>query len=296
MAKLAQKGKGRTVRFQGGSLFPISVVVVVIVGLALIVYGRVSQPEADASPPTVEDHWHEAFGIYACGEWLPNLQGTAESPAEGGDYDAYLKYYVHSHGDGVMHWHSFSGRASGKRARLKVFLDVYDIKLSDDKLELPDSQVGGGDDGSQRVFEEGETKCDGEDAHLSVVYWPSYTSTANSRSSIANMGDARIENDGGVFVIAFMPDGADIPQPPHTANLVELGAADSGQAPIPSSTVVDGSSTTVVDGSSTSVADTNPSSTVEGETTTTAAEGSTTSAPAADTPTTTSIPSSTTPG
>lgn len=275
MARLAQKGKGRKVRFQGGSLFPITILVVVVLGLALIVYGRVSQPKADASPPTVDDHWHQAFGIYVCDRFLPNLAGTAESEAEGGDYDAYLKYYIHSHNDGVMHWHSFSGRASGSRARLKVFLDVYDVKLSNDKLEIPDNQAGyTPTEGAEpiRTFEEGETKCGDEDAELRVVYWPSYTSTANSRSFITGMGDARIENDGGVFVIAFAPADTEIPQPESAPRLPELGAIDTGQT-APTTTVA-GASTTTIAGESTTTD--GATSTTPGETTTTTAGDSTT--------------------
>ena len=44
-ARLAQKGKGRRVRFQGGTLFPLVVAIVLVVGLGLVVYARASRPE-----------------------------------------------------------------------------------------------------------------------------------------------------------------------------------------------------------------------------------------------------------
>ena len=47
-ARLAQRGKGQKVRFQGGTLFPIIVAIVVITGMALVVYARQSRPAADA--------------------------------------------------------------------------------------------------------------------------------------------------------------------------------------------------------------------------------------------------------
>ena len=50
-AKLATKGKGKKVRFQGGTIFPIAVAATLILGLALIVYSRQTLPAADASPP-----------------------------------------------------------------------------------------------------------------------------------------------------------------------------------------------------------------------------------------------------
>ena len=54
-AKLAQKGKGRKVRFQGGTVFPAAVAITLILGFALIVYSRQTLPEADSTPPTIND-------------------------------------------------------------------------------------------------------------------------------------------------------------------------------------------------------------------------------------------------
>ena len=43
-AKLAQKGKGKKVRFQGGTLFPMIVLAILVVGLGTIVYARATVP------------------------------------------------------------------------------------------------------------------------------------------------------------------------------------------------------------------------------------------------------------
>ena len=69
-ARLAQKGKGQKVRFQGGTLFPVIVALVIVLGFGLIVYARQSRPAADASAPTINDHWHHVYGFYICGEWV----------------------------------------------------------------------------------------------------------------------------------------------------------------------------------------------------------------------------------
>ena len=45
-AKLAQKGKGQRVRFQGGTLFTIVVAIIVVLGIGLVVYARQSRPAA----------------------------------------------------------------------------------------------------------------------------------------------------------------------------------------------------------------------------------------------------------
>ena len=79
-----------------------------------------------------------------------------------------------------MHWHPSTGAATGSNARLKVFLDNYDITLTDKKLVLPKSQGG-------LTFEEGKTKCivDGKEkqASLKVWVWPTLRHGRHHRSA-----------------------------------------------------------------------------------------------------------------
>ena len=134
VARLAQKGKGRKVRFQGGTLFPALIVGIAVFGAGLIVYSRASIPNQN-TPPTVEDHWHASYGFYACDQWLPDLQGNKEEQDSAGQLlsEGFRRTGIHSHDDGVMHWHPYSSEATGRNAKLGVFLDVYGIKLSDTK-------------------------------------------------------------------------------------------------------------------------------------------------------------------
>ena len=107
-ARLAQKGKGKRVRFQGGTLFPLVVTAILVLGLGTIVYARQSQPEADASPPTINDHWHVAYGFQLCDDFK-TLTGNLEEIDANGQLisDAFRRTGVHSHDDGVIHWHPF---------------------------------------------------------------------------------------------------------------------------------------------------------------------------------------------
>lgn len=225
-AKLAQKGSGRSVRFQGGTVFPAVVAVVLIVGLGLIVYGRQTLPSADASPPTINDHWHAAYGFNICGEWY-QLAGDLEDRNSQGQYiyTNFLRTGIHSHDDGVIHWHPNTSRAVGKNAVLGVFLESYNVELEDDRLAFPADNVLGFTD----EYIEGETQCNGEDASLSVRAWDSFTDTDAGQRYIANMDRIRIENDGMVFGIYFGPDDMEQTMPPWSAQLPQLGAIDSGQ-------------------------------------------------------------------
>ena len=233
-AKLAKSGQGKKVRFQGGTLFPVIVAVVIVLGLSLVFYARQSRPSADASAPQIDDHWHHAYGFYLCDTWF-QLSGEADAQTTSGFANSdYARTGVHSHDDGLIHWHAFSSAAVGRRATLEVFLDVYGVELTNDKLTFPEDQRAGLPHQQETgVFEEGETTCtiDGEeqDAELKAVVWDSFTDTDDGTTFIADFGNIRLDEDAMVVVIAFVPGDTAVGMPPWAPELPELGAIDSGQ-------------------------------------------------------------------
>lgn len=250
---MAQRGRGKKVRFQGGTVFPVAVLVVAVLGVALILYSRASiDSEAPGPRASRQDHWHVSYGFYACSaetaesSYLGDLAGAIEDRSE------YLATGVHSHDDGVIHWHPFSAKASGRNAKLSVFLDNYGVELTDDKLTFPIDQLGGA------VYEEGVTKCvndDGDevDGELKVFVWPQASNPDDFRVLAAGLDDVRITENGMGIVVAFVPgDVQSVPQPPSAPQLPELGAADGGDV-LPSDSTVAGSETSVP-GSETTVA------------------------------------------
>ncbi len=76
--------------------------------------------------PTVNDHWHVAYGFYLCNpeDRRDGVEAAGRQPRRSPEYIG-----VHSHDDGMIHWHPFSSRAVGENAQLKVFLDSYGVKL-----------------------------------------------------------------------------------------------------------------------------------------------------------------------
>ncbi|MEJ6721172.1 hypothetical protein [Ilumatobacter sp.] len=238
-ARLAQKGKGQKIRFQGGTMFPLIVALVVVLGLALVVYARQSRPAADASDPSVGDHWHVAYGFDICGEWF-QLQGDAEARDANGSFinTDFARTGVHSHNDGVIHWHANSRAAVGRRAVFQVLLDVYDVELENKKLVFPEEQRGQieavfGDKYADGVFESGETTCtvDGEEVEgsLQMVVWDNFSDTDVGTTFVAAYGSVRVDRDAKVFSVAFVPDNTDVEMPPWAKDLPALGAIDSGQ-------------------------------------------------------------------
>jgi hypothetical protein len=272
VARLAQKGKGKKVRFQGGTVFPAVIVVVLIVGLSLVAYARQSAPSGNEAP-TVNDHWHVSYGFYGCDKYLPNLIGNKEDPVD----PNYVKYGIHSHDDGVIHWHP-SGLATGSRAKFGLFLTVYGIKLSDTKLEFPADQQSG------MVYEEGETKCYKKDSELRTYVWNQYDKPEDRKMLITDFKNIRIDRDGMVIVVAFVPKGADAPPLPESAvNLPELGAVDGAGA---TTSTVAGVTTTTAAGATTTTVAGASTTTVAGATTTTTGSVTTTSVVANSTTTT----------
>jgi hypothetical protein len=233
-AKLAKAGQGKKVRFQGGTLFPVVVAVVIVLGVSLVVFARQSRPTVDASAPTQSDHWHHAYGFYLCDTWF-QLTGDAEEQDDAGFLNTdFARTGIHSHDDGLIHWHPFSEAAVGSNATLGVFLDTYGVELTNDKLVFPEEQRAGLPSQQETgEFIEGETPCtiDGEDqdAELKVVVWNNFTDTDDGTTYIADFENIRLDRNEMVIAIAFVPDDTDVAMPPWAADLPELGAIDSGQ-------------------------------------------------------------------
>jgi len=235
VARAARAG-GRVSTGQSRSLlFPGIVALIAILGLALVFYAREDRRDDDlGGVPQIGDHIHQAVGVYACGEFLPDL------PVFESDIG------IHTHADGVIHIHPFSELAAGANATLSRYIGGaaeeggLDFSLSDTKLTYLDE-----------TFEEGETTCEGEeDPELRVAYWPDVQfSEDDPELRTGDFGDLRLTEDGAGITIYFGDPDADIPKPPTAAQLAELGARDGGQAP-----TEQGSTTTAADGSTTTTA------------------------------------------
>jgi hypothetical protein len=238
-ARLAQKGQGQKIRFQGGTLFPMVVALVFVLGFALVVYARQSRPPADASDPQVGDHWHMAYGFNICGEWIQVAGDAEERDANGGFLNTdFARTGIHSHNDGIIHWHPNSRAAVGRNATFDVFLDVYDVEVNADGMQWPDSQQAQlsavfGDKYEDGEFVTTETTCtvDGEEVPgaIQVVAWDNFTDTDDGTTYIAAFNSIRVDQDAMVFVVAFVPDDTNIEMPPWAPDLPTLGAADGGQ-------------------------------------------------------------------
>jgi hypothetical protein len=256
-ARVAKTSGGRKVRSQQGLVFPIALAAVLTLGLALVIYGRATNRE-DLGDPTIGQHWHAAYGIYICGQYLPNM-GVGVSPDPGG---------IHTHQDGVIHIHPFQTATSGRNARMSDFFDQTGLNVTSSKIELPvDDALG---ENSGKTFKNGDKCPDGKSGVVKALVWDDAAGTAAPKVFVADIDRIRFTKNGQAFTFAFLPEDQDLsnfPKPPSAARLEELGAVDSGSAvttTVPGSTVPGASTTAPGSTSATTTATTAAPSTTGG--------------------------------
>ena len=218
VARAAKAGGGRA-RAAGerNILFPAALAAVVVLGMVLVVYARDERSaEALEAPLAFEDHWHSAYGIYVCDEFLPDLPEFT-APQNGGN---------HTHGDGLFHIHPFSTARSGTNATLvNWFADAGAVlgggdQISDDSLGVPGGET----------YVEGDDTCEGleGDPIVQVAVWDTAFAAAEGedpdRVLTEDFGSIRFEDDGMAYTIAFAPEGAALPAPPSLDDLSGVGS------------------------------------------------------------------------
>ncbi|MEO5974235.1 MAG: hypothetical protein ABIQ38_03390 [Ilumatobacteraceae bacterium] len=210
VARLAEKGRGRKIRFQGGTLFPTVVAIVCVLGVALIAYARQSNAGSTISA-TADTTYYSSFGVYKCDAYVtgfPALGAVNSDPAliQAGATIAL---------EGIVSWKP-QVLAGERKANLSTFFDLYGLTVTNDSVTFP-STVNGGE-----KLTEGETKCGDKDAQLEVIVWNDYTQVASSQVSIANLDGVRLTGNGMAIALAFVAKDAEVPQPASSFDLATL--------------------------------------------------------------------------
>jgi hypothetical protein len=221
VARAAKAGGGRA-RAAGerNVVFPAALALVVILGTLLVVYARDDRrAQALQAPIAFEDHWHSAYGIYVCDEFLPDLPEFT-APQNGGN---------HTHGDGLLHIHPFSSaRASENATLVNFFADAGAVLGGGDTLDATTLGVPGGDE-----YVEGESSCEGAKEGdgqpiVQVAIWDTAFAAAEGedpdRVVTEDFGSIRFEDDGMAYTIAYAPKGVDLPAPPSVQELGSVGS------------------------------------------------------------------------
>ena len=263
MAKVAQSSSRTKVR-GGGQValgFYAIIFTVVVLGTLLVVYGRnTGRADASTRPVAFKDHWHAAYGVYACDKFLAPFTNQADNIPNLPDQTVG----IHSHADGIIHVHPFLSTASGRNAKLGVFLKVIPVKSSNTSFEFPDG-LG--------TFKNGD-QCSGKSASWKLAVWDDANSTAAPKIYITDFANVRFTKDRMAFTLAFVTNDTDLTtlKPPSIPQLDKLTDLSTQPQPGDSTSTTAAGATTTGAGSETTVA----GATTTAGAPTTGASGSTT--------------------
>ncbi len=211
--------------------------IVVIAGIALIVYARATAPAPvgpflpDPNNATKKDtHWHAALGVYDCDHWMGDSSGTgiwnwpaatsSGQPARAANTNVYAG--LHSHDDGVIHMEPLVSSEAGRGATVGLYFEYGGWKLSSSSYSFLGTTVKNGD------------KCGTATGSLQweVGKWDGDTTGKVKQKYVVKTGDpAKYKlNQYDIVVIAFLPEGksiSSIGDPPSVPNLAKALGAES---------------------------------------------------------------------
>ena len=208
IARLAEKGKGKKVRFQGGSVFPSVVLGVLVIGVVLIAYARQGGTVVDASV-SAEQKYATAFAFFNCDALATDLKQADAATLNATDKFAAVTTENPSAiiGNGIVGWMP-QVLAGQRKAKLETIFALYGMTVTDDSITLADGTK----------ISEADTKCAEQDAVINVNVWES--GSASSQLSIASFGGVKID-DQMTVVLSFAPEGTEITRPAVADSLAD---------------------------------------------------------------------------
>ena len=225
-SRAALRARARSPQRRGANRwFMVTVTTVVLVGvlgvaLAAGLFSRGDSASAAApAPPAGDspgDHWHAAFAVNVCGEWLSNpaeFETAADNPN--------VRTGIHTHGDGFIHIHPFFASEGGGNATLGKFLDYGGWSASEDAISVWE---GPSFDPAKTTWRNGDVCPDAEGnagtgAPGRVVFEVN-CKTASGDPSAHKLADQE------VVALGFVPKGVEIGPPPNAQS-----APDSDGSP-----------------------------------------------------------------
>ena len=202
---------------------------VVVVGVALIIFARGSEP-AEVGPKLASsgqqgDHWHAALGVYNCDQWMSDGSGegvwkwpyttSQNTPGRAGT-DAYAG--LHSHGDGIIHMEPAVSEEAGRGATVGKYFTFGGWDVSSSSFKFLGTERSNGD------------KCGGKPGEVkwATGKYKGGDSKVTYTEQTGNPADFKL-NDGDVVIVAFVPKGTDVAKlgdPPSVAHLPGAGTRE----------------------------------------------------------------------
>jgi len=209
--------------------------VIAILGTLTVVASRnerLSAKDPGSTPPLAPsenrsgDRWYEAYGVYICDKFLPNIDNDNDP------------YGLSTKNDGIIYIHPFQKEYAGRNSTFGRFALAVDLKMDRDSIQLA---------GDPTEYKEGSSKCGDKDGEVVVKQWDNAKDDKTGEIREGDPNTVLLGNNHAV-VVAFVPKGErNIPLPPSVAALDGAPAKEAEQGAAPSAT---GSSTPVPGGQS----------------------------------------------
>jgi hypothetical protein len=209
--------------------FPMALALVIVLGISLVVWARVSR-DATAAPRANDDHWHAVYDFYVCDGFVDKTILDQTDP-DG----------IHTHGDNLFHIHPFNSEAAGENANLSAFFRSFGGEINDEHVVL---------DTGEELLEGAD--CNGEPTVLQVARFDADIDL-DPDVFTDDLDKVRFLKTRQAFTIALVPEGTDIPKP-RADRLNQLDAVDPNFLDLLSSTIATEDSAGAGDTPSTTVA------------------------------------------
>lgn len=242
--RVQQAGATRTPGQRRQLGFPALIAGILVVGLTLTFLAVQHRRDVEKEEPAIGTVWHEAFGLFICGEFRGTLQ-----PA---DPDAPIVLYP----DGLIRVAPDDEASAGPNATFAMFFEAMGIEVTDTSITLPDGTTYNNDD-----------DCGGQPGRVALYDWPPQAVDATEPRIISSAITAtRFNADGRSYVLAFAPRDAEVSLPPSVDALGD--PSDEKPQKAEASTTAPGSTETTAAGETTTTAAGTPTTAAEATTTT----------------------------
>jgi hypothetical protein len=225
--------------------------IVVIVGIALVVYAKATTPTPvgpyvanqnnPLDPHNRDSHWHAALGVWNCDHWVgsdpsnglwqwPAATPTG-SPARAGDTNIYAG--LHSHADGIIHMEPLVDAEAGRGATIGKYFEYGGWNVSSTGYNFVGTKAQNGD------------KCG---SGTGTMQWMTARFNGNVNKAQAftvqplgtDPAKFKLHNDD-IIVIGMMPPGKSIQSlgnPPSLKNLPDAKNNETAPGQNPTATTM----------------------------------------------------------
>ena len=240
VARAAATGGGTTYRGQMPVNWYAALVVIVILGLASIVFAKYEYNQSPtAVQPTVGTTWHAALAFDICGTMQPALAASPSSATTG----------LTTSGDGVLLVAPKTSSEAGNNATLGKFAQGYTgLTLTNTTLKYPSAKVPEYTNGQRCAT---GTPDAGKPGEVQARWWVLSTKTGSNgqleqTGGITSLAPADLKLlNRQLITVGFVPDNATLPKPPASTITALLQVLSGGSTPVTTTTVAGQTTTTV---------------------------------------------------